>query len=104
MAIKSIKVWHSNSGEQRVYVKDDNGFESVEYVSGNNWNAAGSRAKQGKWGISEDDWKEAEELAKQNGTWTNWPIATEPTAKSGRWVCGDCGSPYCSGPNCTSNR
>lgn len=104
MAVKSVKVWKKR-GEIRVYVKNDKGFESVEFVTGNNWNKAGSRKKQGRFGIKAAEWQEAEELAKVGGEWQNYNYQTSKPRSNNRngYRCPDCHSPYCTGPNCDSN-
>lgn len=100
MAIKSVKVWNKGN-ETRVYVKNDKGFESVQYITGNNWNKPGARKAQGKWGLEDDEWQEAESLAIVDGQWTNYPPT--PANRSGWGKCPDCGGYDC-GPNCNSNR
>lgn len=99
MSVKSVKVWTGKNKEQRVYVKDARGFESVLYLTGNNWNLPGSKAKQGKWGIADEDWQEAEQVAFADGQWTNYP-APQPKEYDRSSTCPDCGGPNCSPVRC----
>lgn len=101
MTVKSVKVWTGKNGEERVYIKDDRGFESVIMVTGNNFDKPGTIKKQGKWGVSDETIQEAKSLALTGEYWTNYPATS---GNSGRWVCPECGDPRCQGPNCTSNR
>lgn len=111
MAIKSVRIWKSdNKSDARVYVKNDAGQEGCLYVTGNKWNAKGSKTGD----LDDSHWQEAKSLAFREGSWYNWYAPYPSAAPTSKAVtkkmdyksskCPDCGGYYCSPMVCDSGR
>jgi len=88
--IKDVKVWSNpTKTEYRIYVHATDGRDGCLYLTGNSFNAKGSKTGN----LSDEEWKQARAMSVEGGRWHTvyaQPKSTRPARR-----CPDCGGYDC---------